>query len=192
MATSSSWFCFASTQASWWHHVSSRTPSPVLRPNPVNRLPMVLRPKPPNSSGEMYPLSLLHDLDVYHRPSLTTRSPSSLMPPLDLLNRHLDLVNKVYSLHMYTCLLMSLGLSHPWLVSQSLVPRSKPFICPSLLLVHRHGTTLADLLHSHWPHLCSTPVHHKPRNVLHKHHIHAMVSLRTQPKLDHLLTITHH
>ena len=74
---------------------------------------------------------------------------------------------------------MSPGLSHPWPVSQSLVPRSKPLVRP-------------DLLHSHRPSLCSTPVYHKPRNMLHKHHTHAMVCIQTQPKLDHHLTITHH
>jgi hypothetical protein len=42
----------------------------VLRPKPKNYPPVVLRPKPPKPSGEVYPLRLLYDLDACRYPSM--------------------------------------------------------------------------------------------------------------------------
>jgi len=74
---------------------SRRNSQHVLRSKPENRPPVVLRPKPPNPSREAYPLRL-HDLDTCRR-SRRVITMSSCEPSLDLLNRHLDLVNTVYS-----------------------------------------------------------------------------------------------
>jgi hypothetical protein len=90
------------------------------------------------------------------------------VPLLDSVNRRLDLVNMVnYVLYMYICLSMSPSVSHPRPVFRSSVPRSKPLVRPSPPLVHQHDTTLLDLLHSHRSSLCSTPAHHKQRDMLH-------------------------
>jgi hypothetical protein len=75
---------------------SRRNSQRVLRLKPENRPPVVLRPKPPNPSREAYPLRL-HDLNMCHRSPRHAITKSSCEPPLNLVNRHLDLVNTVYS-----------------------------------------------------------------------------------------------
>jgi hypothetical protein len=92
--------------------------------------------------------------------SLTARSPCPLSPPLDLVNRRLDLINTVYS---STCALarqsMSSSVSHlrlvfrpPWTLRPSLSP-SFTALGPSA----QHVST--ELLLSRRPSLCATPAH---------------------------------
>ena len=146
----------------------SRKPSTGgLEAQPTKLLWRSVSTTPPPWSRCVSPSVLDHPITKFSNASAWLGQPQSWLGEHNLL------------LHMYTCLLMSPGLSYPWSVSQSLVPRSKPLVHPDLLHIHRLS-------------LCSTPTHHKPRNMLHKHHTHAMVCIQTQPKLDHLLTITRH
>jgi len=107
-----------------------------------------------------------------------------LAPTLDLVNCHLDLVHTVCSS------ICTLACPYPQMSAtmdslQPLVPR------PNLTSIfHRYesiGTDLLDFLHNRRLSQCSTLVHYKTRDMLHKHHTHTMVSLQTQPKL----AITH-
>jgi len=96
-------------------------------------------------------------------------------------------------LHMYTCLLMSPSVNHPWSVFWP--PWS---LCLSFMSVLHHfwsiGMTCLYLSFSIAvgrlcaPHLCTTSQEACCTN----NTLNAMVSLQTQPKLDHLLTIIHH
>jgi hypothetical protein len=133
----SSWLCFAAMQDSWWRHVSppflSWTPTEFQGPNPkiVHRWFWAQTTK----SRETYPLPLFHDLNECHHPSSITRSPSPPMPSLDL-------VNMIYS---SKC---TLACQPPTVILPTiLVPRSKPHVYSSPLLVHRYDTSLLDLLH---------------------------------------------
>jgi hypothetical protein len=102
------------------------------------------------------------------------------------------LVDVVFITHVLLHLSMSPSVSHRGWSPGLLVPRSKPYVHPSLLSVHRHGTSLLDLHLTvdhrlRAPHLrttsqeicCTTPTH-------------AMVSSPTQPKMQVMLTIIHH
>ena len=147
----------------------------------------VLRPKPKKSSaggfeaqttkplGEAYPLCLLHNLDMYHY---------RLWPPDHQVFQRLHLTWLIVVLTWSTrftpplvLLLVNVPKCQPPMVSLSslLVPHSKPLVHPSPLPVHRHDTSLLDLLHSRRPSLCSTPTHHKPRDM--HNATHAMNSL---------------
>jgi hypothetical protein len=133
----------------------------VLTPKPKNCMSVVLRPKPSNPTGQVYLLCLLHSLDACHLPSSSiVLSPRPLVPPLDLVNRHFDLVNTVYSFAYtlaYQCPQVSATRNQSLLAT--LVPQSKPHVHPSPLSVHQHGTSLFP---SPWPStvsLCSTPTH---------------------------------
>jgi hypothetical protein len=62
-----------------------------------------------------------------------------------------------------------------------LVPWSKPHVCPSPLLVYRHGKSLLDLHHVYRPSPSSTPAHQHSQETCCTC-THVMVSFQTQPK----------
>jgi hypothetical protein len=111
--------------------------------------------------------------------SSIARSPSPPAPLLDFLNRCLDLVNMINTcaLACWCSQVSATTISLPAI----LVPRSKPHVRPSPLQVHRHSTSLLDLLHVRRSSPCFTPAHQHSQETCCTH-THAMVSLKTQPK----------
>jgi hypothetical protein len=89
---------------------------------------------------------------------------------------------------MYTCLLTSPSVSHPWSILQTSIPRSKPLVCPSPLPVYRHELAWPSQLSS----TISACLHSQDKRHAAHTTTHAMISLNTKPKLNNLLTITHH
>jgi hypothetical protein len=116
MATISSRLCFASTQASWWCHVTplipTETPTRFWGVNPKTVHQWFWSPNH-QTPREVYPLCFLYDLErvtiVLDR-TITKSSNASawLGQPLSWLGRHGLL------LHMYSCSSMPPSLSDPW------------------------------------------------------------------------------
>jgi hypothetical protein len=91
--------------------------------------------------------------------SSTAWSPSRLAPVLDLVNYRPELVNMVHSFSCdLACWCPQVSATH----SQSsghLGPSFQASLCPPPLPVHKHGTSLLDLLHPRHSSLCSTHLH---------------------------------
>jgi hypothetical protein len=160
--------------ASPWHKLPNDTTClpklhpGFLGPNLPNCLIMVLRPKPPNTVREVYPLCLLHNLDVCHCPSLTTQSWSphanawhcQLLP---WLGQH-----GLCRLLIYTCSSTSPSASHPRSVLAPQSLGSRLHVYPSSPLVHLHELAWPYPLPQPSQHSTPAPcTHHKQRDMLH-------------------------
>jgi hypothetical protein len=176
-------------QVSWWRHVPPLVPIGIPTgfwgPNPRNHPPMALRSKPPNPLEKYirYASSMILTRVTVVLDHLITKSSSAsawLGQPLSWLGQHGLLLLCILAL-------VDIAKCQPPTVSLpvSFVPRSKPHVRPSPLLVHWHNTSLLDLLHRCRPSQCTTPAHHKSRDMLH-HTLKAMVS----PKLNQSLIIS--
>jgi hypothetical protein len=134
-------------------------------PNPANYPLMILRTKPPNPAGVAYPLCSLHDLDACHHLSSTTRSPSPLR--LYLTWSTAVLTWSTWS-NPHVHLLVDVPMCQtPTISLRPLVPWSKSHVRLSPLLVHQHEPAWPPPLYCHRPSQCSTPAHHKLRDMLH-------------------------
>jgi hypothetical protein len=180
---------FASTRTPWCHHVPSvpprnlcpgfeaQTRKPVtdgFEAQTTKPAPMVLRTKPPNPADGFEdettkppiltrvrpPPSLTPSPSFFTWPSSLRQGPRHHRPPSWLDRRRLH--------HPCTLALVDVSdVSHRGWSPGLLVPRSKPHVRPSPLLVHRHGTSLLDLLLAVDHCLRAPHLHNKPRDMSH-------------------------
>jgi hypothetical protein len=150
MPTSSSPLCFASMQALRWRHL----PPPVSHWN----FNQVLRRKPENHpAGDWNNKQNRLEKHIRYASSMILTHVTVI---LDHPITKSSCTSGQYGLlRMYSCLSMSQVSAIMISLSTILVPRSMPHVCSSPLLVHRHDTSLLDLLYVRRSSLCSIPAH---------------------------------
>ena len=121
---------------------SRRNSNRVLRPKPEKPFADGFEAQTTKPPGEVYPLRLLHDLNMCHRRP---------RPPNHQVLLRLRLTWSTPSTPPHVLLLVGVPKCQLPTVSLPaiLVPRSKPHVRSLSLLVHRYDTSLLDLLHAH-------------------------------------------
>jgi hypothetical protein len=155
-AASSSRLCFTSTQASRWRHMPppnpSRTPIGFWGPSPKTVHWWFWGPNNQTS---------LQKRICYASSTILTRVIDYPWPPDHQVLLRLYLTWSTRSTPLHVNLLVDVSKCQPHTVNlpATLVPRSKPYVRSSPLLVQWHDTSLLDLLYDRRLSPCSTHAH---------------------------------